>query len=202
MCIITWNGNKRFNVTALSETEILTHCQKGDKQAFGYLVKKYMKRAYFTALGFVHNHDRALDLSQQAFVNCWKAIKSVKPESTFFTWYYAALKNLCLNDIRNTQNKARCFSEIGEIDWSQIEHKQNDETSLLEKQELQEAVWKEINSMQEDYREILLLREFQELSYNEIVEILECPLGTVMSRLYAARKALKEKLQDKIKDHI
>jgi RNA polymerase sigma-70 factor (ECF subfamily) len=180
-------------LTTLSDSDIILRCQNGDKHAYGVLVKRYMKRAYFSALGFIHEHDAALDLSQEAFVKAWNHIKTIDSQRSFFTWYYTILKNLCLNEIRNLKNRAKRFSDIGIAVDQQIDIQHN-ENGLIEQKELQEQVWLAINQLEPGEREIILLREFQDLSYNEIAEILECPIGTVMSRLYSARKALKEKL--------
>lgn len=169
-------------MTDFSDSEIIHLCQAGDKHAFGLLVKKYMKRAYFSALSFVHKHDIALDISQEAFVKAWRNIKTIDTKRPFFTWYYTILKNLSLNEIRNLKTRAKNFTDIWADSGRQIEIMQYDNTGI-EREELQEQVWKAINLLEADEREIILLREFQDLSYNEIAEILQCPVGTVMSRL-------------------
>ncbi|MCB0283837.1 MAG: sigma-70 family RNA polymerase sigma factor [Calditrichaeota bacterium] len=186
-------------MTTLSDSEIIVRCQSGDKNAYGVLVKRYMKKAYYSALGFMHEHEAALDLSQEAFVKAWRGIKSVDHNRSFFTWYYTILKNLCLNELRNLKNRAKNFSEIGTLKEDII-----NESHLLpyEQKELQEQVWQAINQLQSGEREIIIMREFQDLSYNEMAEILDCPIGTIMSRLYSARKALKQKLNKVLeRDH-
>ena len=97
----------------LTDPEILVLCQKGDKRAFRLLVERYMKRGYFSALGFVHDHERALDLSMETFVKCWRAVKKIDPRRPFFTWYYAILKNMCLNEIRDAKKRCLPFSRVG-----------------------------------------------------------------------------------------
>jgi len=177
------------------EGELIRRCQAGDKQAFGVLVNKYMKRAYFTALGFVGDHDHALDLSQAAFVRAYQAIGGFNPEMKFFTWYYRILKNLSLNLLRDRTRQARPFAELGDATLLSMSDHSQDAAALAERNERKELVWKAIHALNPKEKEIILLKDFQELSYKEIADILGCPLGTVMSRLYNARKALKTKLE-------
>ncbi|MFQ5649530.1 MAG: RNA polymerase sigma factor [bacterium] len=176
------------------DSELVRRCQAGDKSAYGRLVEKYMRRAYFTALGFTGHHESALDMSQEAFVRAYRAIKKMDAEKPFFTWYYQILRNLCLNLNRDRARRARPFSEIGEARLRQMEDGAEDTAERVEQAEITEALWRAINRLQPHEREIILLKEFQELSYKEIAELLECPPGTVMSRLYTARQALKSKL--------
>ena len=177
----------------LTDPEILVLCQKGDKRAFRLLVERYMKRGYFSALGFVHDHELALDLSMETFVKCWRTLKKIDPRRPFFTWYYAILKNMCLNEIRDAKKRYLPFSRVGRADEKSL-NSVSEANGDLEKKDLQERVWQALNLLKEHDREIIMLREFQDLSYQEIAETLDCPIGTVMSRLYSARKALKEKL--------
>ncbi|MFQ5708645.1 MAG: RNA polymerase sigma factor [bacterium] len=177
------------------EHEVILQCQKGDKQAYGFLVRKYMKRAYFTALGFIGSREDALDLSQEAFVRAFRAFNRFDPRRRFFTWYYQILKNLCSNFLRDRAKHARPFAEIGDSRLESIPDQSEDASKLVEQEEVKEAVWKAINSLKEKEREIIVLKDFQELSYKEIADLLGCPMGTVMSRLYTARQALKTKLE-------
>ncbi len=189
-------------MTLLTETELIRRSQKGDKHAFGIIVNRYKKRAYFSALGFVHHHERAMDLSQEAFVKTWQAIKKIDASRNFFTWYYTILKNSCINEIRKISTSAKPYSQVDTNTLEDIEDYGMDTLRSIEKDELKQTVWQAINQLKENEREILMLREFQNFSYAEISEILNCPQGTVMSRLYSARKALKEKLTTYFSDEI
>ncbi len=181
------------------EREAILKCQNGDKQAFGFLVKKYMQRAYYIALGFIGSHESALDLSQEAFVKAFRAIKRFDTDKRFFTWYYQILRNLCFNFLRDRAKHARPFSEFDEHEISLI--KDSSITSDdVEREELVSAVQEALTELKAKDREIIILKDFQDLSYKEISEILECPIGTVMSRLYYARAALKAKLERMLYD--
>jgi RNA polymerase sigma-70 factor (ECF subfamily) len=179
----------------LDEHAVILKCQNGDKQAYGMLVKKYMKRAYFTALGLSGSHEGALDLSQEAFVRAYRSISKLDAERKFFTCYYQILRNLCLNYLRDRGRHARPFSEIGETQLNGLIDESQDATTQIEQGEMREALWKAIDTLKPQEREIIILKDFQEMSYKEIAESLACPIGTVMSRLYSARRALKTKLE-------
>ena len=179
----------------VNERSIILQCQHGDKQAYGKLVIKYMKQAYFIALGIVGSHDNALDLSQEAFVKAFKAINKFDPDKKFFTWYYRILRNLCFNFQRDKSRRARPFSEFKDEMILEIADNSQDSLEDLEKHELKKIVWDALAQLKEHDREIIMMKDFQDLSYKQIAEILDCPMGTVMSRLYNARKALKIKLE-------
>jgi len=177
------------------DSALIERCRRGDKEAYGVLVQRYMKRAYATALAWVGSHNDALDLSQEAFVRAWRGLKHFNPEFRFFTWYYRILRNLCLNHLRNRKRRARPFSEVEKAQaLEDIPDEWSDPSILAEQDEQKAAVWKALAALKEHEREILILKDFQEMSYKEIAEALDCPVGTVMSRLYHARRALRERL--------
>ncbi len=175
------------------EMQWVHQAKQGDKQAFGKLVKAYMQKAYYIALSIVHNHEKAVDLSQEAFVKAYYAFDSFDEQRRFFPWYYRILKNACLGELRKNKHSVN-FSVIGE----NIHDVKDDNISRqqeMEDDERKEQVWIAMNKLKENEREILLLREIQGQSYEEIAQLLGCPQGTVMSRLYTARQALKKRLQ-------
>ena len=170
-----------------SDIEVLNRIKRGDKEAYKIIVKKYMKRAYFTALGFVGNRDDALDLSQIAFIKAYRGLSKFDHQKSFFPWFYTILRNLCFNFIKKRRRSQTIPIEIV---------KNSNLVALRDDQEaIKESVWKAISALPDQEKEIILLKYFQDLPYKEIAEILNCPIGTVMSRLYYARKKLKEKLR-------
>ncbi len=179
----------------IDDRALIGRCQQGDKASFGQLVEKYMKRAYFTALGLVGDHEVALDLSQDAFVRAYRSIHKFDADRNFFTWYYQILRNLCFNYWRDHARHARPFSEIGNGEIESIIDLAQDSEKLAEQNEMKVALWRAMNELRPHEREIIVLKDFQELSYQQIAEALNCPIGTVMSRLFTARKALKQKLE-------
>ncbi len=162
-----------------------------EKQEFELHVKHNMKRAYFSALGFVGCHDDAVELSQEAFIRAYRNYKTFDNNKKFFTWYYKILKNLCLNFIRDS--KKQKSNNIFEF-VNTLESKENP-ISNIEEKEFTDKVQKAILELPHFDKEIIILKEFQNFSYKEISELMEVPIGTVMSRLFYARKKLADKLK-------
>ncbi len=183
-----------FEGTIAGDDDAVRLCLRGYRQAYGYLVKSYMRRAYFCALGLVGSHEAALDLSQDAFVRAYRALDRFQIGRPFFTWYYKILRNLCLNYLRDRKLRARPFSELGEEAVSRLSD-DRDTQKIVERRELKEKVWQALNELKPAEREIILLKDFHDYAYKEIADILDIPIGTVMSRLYNARRSLKAKLE-------
>ncbi|NOR13493.1 MAG: sigma-70 family RNA polymerase sigma factor [Candidatus Aminicenantes bacterium] len=165
---------------ALSESEILTLVQKGDREAYQKIVVRHMRSAYYVALAFVHNHQDALDLSPEAFIKAFRKIKKFDTERPFFPWFYRILKNLCIDHYKHRRRLNEVPLENVRV--LEVEH---------EDREMKKALWKGIDELPDEQKEIIVLRYFQQLSYQEIAEILDKPIGTVMSSLYYAKKRLK-----------
>ncbi len=164
-----------------SEREILELVKKGRKEAYQEIVSRYMKTAYYIALGFVHNQQDALDISQEAFIKAFRRIKSFDEEKPFFPWFYKLMKNLCIDHLKRTSR----MREIP-IDGIQVLDEEKED------REMKKALWKGIEELSFEQREVIILRYFREFSYQEIAEIIDKPIGTVMSSLYYAKKRLKE----------
>ena len=168
----------------LSEKEILIRVRQGDRQAYQGIVKSYMQTAYYIALGFVHNQQDALDISQDAFVRAFRKIKQFDPEKRFFPWFYRLLKNLCLDHIKKRKRMA-------EVPLDDIRLFKEDKNN----QELKEIAWKGIEALPFEQREVIILRYFRQYSYEEIAEVTGKPIGTVMSSLFYAKKKMREILK-------
>jgi RNA polymerase sigma-70 factor (ECF subfamily) len=164
------------------------------KEEFEVLVKQNMKRAYFSALGLLGSHDAAMDVTQEAFIRAYRNYKSYNKEKKFFTWYYRILKNLCLNFIRDRKTD----NETEYIEFKGAGHSQSTPAEEIENKELIEKLKNAIDELDFDDREVLILKEFENHTYKEIAEILNIPVGSVMSRLFYARKKLADKLKRKV----
>ncbi|UCE42458.1 MAG: sigma-70 family RNA polymerase sigma factor [Candidatus Aminicenantes bacterium] len=164
----------------MSEREILEVVQKGDKEAYGAIVKRYMHSAYYIALGFVHNQQDALDVSQDAFIKAFRKIKMFDTSKPFFPWFYRLLRNLCIDQLK----RKRRMREIPLEDVPVFSEEKED-------RELKETLWKGIEKLSFEQREIVILRYFRQYSYAEIAELIGKPIGTVMSSLFYAKKKLK-----------
>ncbi len=168
----------------LTEQQILEEVAAGNKEAFCHIVTRYMTRAYSIALSYVHNHQDALDLSQECFIKIFRKLKRYDPRRPFFPWMYEILKNLCLDHLRSRKVKSAVS-----LDCLQVADVPGED------RDLKAAVWRGINDLDSDDKEIILLRYFQQYSYKEIAEITGKPIGTVMSSLFYAKAKLREILK-------
>ncbi len=183
---------------ALGEPELIRRAQAGDSAAFSELVRRYMRRAYYAALGLVGCHDDALDLSQEAFVRAYEARHRIDPELPFFTWLYQILRRLCFNFVRDRGLRRRKLE--GAAEWLAQEASQRidepDPQRGAELSELRQRLRRGIEALPDREREVLVLKEFEGLRYREIAELVGIPIGTVMSRLYTARRNLARAMED------
>jgi RNA polymerase sigma-70 factor (ECF subfamily) len=169
------------DLNRLSEKELLEQVRKGDKDAFRVIVTRHMKPAYYVALGFLRNHQDALDVSQDAFIRAYRKRKSFDPQRPFFPWFYRLLRNLCLDYIKKYRRRDKT-----PLDENRILNEKEEDF------ELKRTMWKGIDELPFEHREIIILRYFRQMSYQEIAEMVGKPIGTVMSSLFYAKKKLRE----------
>ena len=187
-------------MTGVCQDEIIAmqRCRRGSAEAFESLVNRYMKDAYFIALGFVGNREDAMDLSQEAFVRAYRNIKHIKPGRRFFPWFYQILKNLCISHLR--KRRYRKASSLDREDCPEVASTADcfSPDVVAARNETKDKVWQAISKLDPKHREVIILRHFQNMSYDQIAEALFCNKGTVTSRLYYARKRLQELLGTEI----
>jgi len=175
-----------------SQLEIDKQCieavQSGDKDAYCTIVKCYMKKAYYIALGFVKSEPDALDVSQDAFIKAYKHIKKFKTGNPFFPWFYQILKNLCLDWLKKNRKR-------NQIPLENIKLSSGPGCS----QDIKIQIWKGIEKLPLAQKEILILRYFQGFSYVEIARMLNKPLGSVMSSIHYAKRNLRNKMEKILK---
>lgn len=178
----------------ICDNDLVAQAIKGRVSAFKELVERYQRRAYFYALGMVHNPDDARDLSQEAFVRVLKHLKRFDQKYPFKVWLFHILSNLCKNHLRQRNTHENIVFGWDDDRALTIPDRRNPE-AVLDKAELKSQVWKAIGQLPEKFREIIILSHFQEMSYDQISHVLEIPRGSVMSRLYYARLKLREILE-------
>jgi RNA polymerase sigma-70 factor, ECF subfamily len=181
----------------VDERSIMERCRNGDREAFSAIVQHYMKPAYYVALGYVGRPEDALDLSQEAFVTAFRHLKRFDPSRNFFPWFYSILKNLCINHLNRLRRRRedsinQMAEETGEL--SIPVETADPERSLVQK-DLEMKIGSALARLHHKEREIIILQHFQDYSYREIADLLGIPIGTVMSRLYGARRALRRELE-------
>jgi RNA polymerase sigma-70 factor (ECF subfamily) len=194
--------------TTDEDYEFVSLCKKGDTDAFEVLVKKHQKRMLNIAYRMTGNYEEACDIVQDAFVSAYKSIKSFRGKAKFSTWLCTIVMNLSKNRLK--QLKTQLHHEKFSIDDPILTNNGQIRGELassgpsalesLEKKDTHEKVQECINSLDEEFREVLLLRDIQGFSYDEINNLLEVPEGTVKSRLFRAREALKDCLKNVIGD--
>jgi RNA polymerase sigma-70 factor (ECF subfamily) len=188
-----------------ADLELVKRVKQGDKAAFDLLVIKYQSRIVNLAMRFVRNQADALDISQEAFIKAYRAMPNFRGDSAFYTWLYRITVNTAKNYLAV---KSNC--RLPEVDQDPSEMEQIDtgtalkdlETpeNLLLTQEIQDTVVRAIDNLPEDLRTAISLRELEGLSYEEIAVTMDCPLGTVRSRIFRAREAIDMLLKPLIKD--
>ncbi len=182
------------------DNELIRRSAAGDKSAYGMFVTRYMQRSYYLARTFTGSHEDALDLSQEAFVRLWRSLKKLDPEKDFFPYFYAILRNMCLNAVRDAKRRAMPFSftiDDGEVPGAASMLPD----SIVTQSELPGMVEKVFESIPAEDREIILLKDMHGYSYKEIAALLSVPLGTVMSRLYTARSRFKTNIKEMGYEH-
>lgn len=179
-----------------SDKETIIACCSGAVNEYRFLVEKYKVRAYYAALLYTHNRDDALELSQEAFYRAYRALPQFDTNKNFYTWFYQILKNLCLNFVTRKKKNISFEdeSEPGVLNLTNLSGEMNPE-DIFERNEQSRMVWEAINKLGYKDREIIILKEFDDMSYQEIAEVLAIPIGSVMSRLYYARKKLLRHLE-------
>lgn len=178
------------------EQQAILDCKAGHTESFRFIVDKYKTRAYQAAYYYTGNRDDALDISQEAFYRAFRAIQRFDISKNFYTWFYKILKNLCINFLHSKKNRQATNSySADDVYMPEISSADDNPQEALEKNERSFLIKKALSSLKDKDRDIIILKDFQDLSYAEIAEILEIPAGSVMSRLYYARKKLLKKLE-------
>lgn len=177
-------------------TAVALGSYRSPREAFEAVVKTHMKDAYFIALGLVGNREDALELSQEAFYRAYKHFDQLNSQEKFFPWFYQILRNLCFSHLRKrrlrrTESLNDADGAPRQLEWSDA----FDPEMVAERNESKDRVWRAISRLDEKHREVIVLRHFRQLSYDEMARVLFCNRGTVTSRLYYARKRLKEILE-------
>lgn len=181
-----------------SDKKLVERVQKGDKGAFDLLVLKYQHKIVNLIMRYVRDPELALDIAQEAFIKAYRALPRFRGDSAFYTWMYRIAVNTAKNHLA-AQRRRPMDVELDLQDPEQYDlHAKLKETDTPEgvalSDELQETVERAIAALPEDLRTAIILRELEGMSYEEIAETMECPVGTVRSRIFRARDAIGKKV--------
>jgi len=177
------------------ETELIRRAKERDPQAFGVLVERYQRRVVSVAQAVVHNPDDALELAQEAFVRAYENLAQFESRSSFSTWLYRITANLAIDFRRREGRQIVLRGEDAENEINRLPSETGDSFKETARGELNRRLREALLQLTQEHRAVILLREVEGLSYDEISDILQCPRGTVMSRLHYARNHLRSVLK-------
>jgi RNA polymerase sigma-70 factor, ECF subfamily len=186
--------------SSAKDEALVVEARKGDTAAFEELVARHRDKLYARAFSMMRNEDEAIDLSQEAWVKGWQRLAQFQGESSFGTWMTRIVINLCLDQLR--KHKRQRADSIEEMDEESggVERQMPvltiNPTAGLERTELRARIDRALAQLSYEHRTVLVLHEFEEMEYKEIAKAMDCSIGTVMSRLFYARRKLAALLVD------
>ena len=179
---------------ALAEQDLVRLAQKGGLAAFEELVARHRDKIYARAYSMMRNEDDALDLSQDAWVKGWRRLEQFQGDSSFVTWMTRIVINLCLDQLRKHKRQRTESIEAMDEESGGVERQMpvvtTNPTEGLERGELRQRIDRALAQLSHEHRTVLVLHEFEELEYKEIAKRMNCSIGTVMSRLFYARRRM------------
>jgi RNA polymerase sigma-70 factor, ECF subfamily len=178
----------------LTDVDLVRSSQKGGMAAFEELVARHRDKIYARAYSMMRNEDEALDLSQEAWVKGWQRLAQFQGDSSFVTWMTRIVINLCLDQLRKQKRQRAESIEMLEEEAGGVERYMPtttpNPTEGLERTELRKRIDRALGQLSPEHRAVLVLHEFEELEYKEIAKRMGCSIGTVMSRLFYARRRM------------
>jgi RNA polymerase sigma-70 factor (ECF subfamily) len=180
-----------------TDKQLVERVQRGDKRAYDLLVLKYQHKIVGLVGRYLRDQDEVQDVAQEAFIKAYRALPRFRGDSAFYTWLYRIAINTAKNHLVSRSRRPP-DTDI-DVDMEEGTHQEslsdmvNPENSLATDQ-LEAVVYRAIDDLAEDLKVAVTLREFEGLSYEEIAEVMDCPVGTVRSRIFRAREAIEKKI--------
>ncbi len=182
-----------------ADRELVEQAQQGDNRAFDALVRKYQHKIVKLVSRYLHDPHESLDVAQDAFLKAYRALPNFRGDSAFYTWLYRIAINTAKNHLVaqgrrppdedvDAQEAEQYDGQSGLKEYATPEH-------LLLRDEIEQTVFRAIEDLPEDLRTAITLRELEGMSYEEIAQTMDCPVGTVRSRIFRAREAIDRKLR-------
>ena len=189
-----------INYSSADDATLVRAAQKGDMAAFEELIARHRDKIYARAFSMMRNEQDAIDLSQEAWVKGWQRLKQFQGDSSVSTWMTRIVINLCLDQLRKqsrrkTESIEVMYEESGGVE-RQMPVVTINPTERLERGELRQRIDQGMAQLSHEHRTVLVLHEFEELDYKAIAKAMDCSIGTVMSRLFYARRKLAGLLAD------
>ncbi len=181
-----------------ADLALIRQVQQGNKQAYNFLVKKYQYKVLSIAQKYVSDPTDAQDVAQEAFIKAYQALVNFRGESAFYTWLYRITVNTAINYL-NTNTKKNTFVDINTPDIESYDgaerlHSIDSPDRLIEAMDAKAVILNTLKTLPYELKESIVLREIEEMSYEEIAERMQCPIGTVRSRIFRAREAIDKEL--------
>jgi RNA polymerase sigma-70 factor (ECF subfamily) len=178
----------------LDDEQLVEAAKRGDMMAFEELVARHRVKIYARAFSMMRNEDEALDLSQEAWVKAWQRLRQFQGDSSFATWMTRIVINLCLDQLRKQKRQRAESIEVMQDELGGVERYMApitvNPTERLERDELRDRIDQALAQLSVAHRTVLILHEFEGLEYKEIAKRMNCSIGTVMSRLFYARRRM------------
>lgn len=178
----------------LEDMALVRAAQRGDMQAFEELMGRHRDKIYARAFSMMRNEEVAIDLSQEAWVKGWQRLKQFQGDSSYLTWMTRIIINLCLDQLRKHKRQRAESIEWLEEESGGVERQMpvvtSNPTERLERAELRQRIDRALALLSHEHRTVLILHEFEELEYKKIAKQMQCSIGTVMSRLFYARRKM------------
>jgi len=179
---------------SMEDVALWKAAQRGDMRAFEELVARHRDKVYARAFSMIRNEEDAIDLSQEAWIKAWQRLKQFQGDSSFLTWMTRIVINLCLDRLRKMKRERAESIENLEEESGGVERQMPtvavNPTERLERSELRQRIDKALGQLSYEHRTVLILHEFEDLEYKEIAKRMQCSIGTVMSRLFYARRKM------------
>lgn len=179
---------------SLSDEKLVSRARRGEMAAFEELVARHRDKVYARAFSMMRSEDDALEVSQEAWIKGWQRLKQFQGDSSFLTWMTRIVINLCLDHLRKRKRHRAESIETLKEEAGGVERFMpiltSNPTAGLERQELRQRLDQAMAQLSYEHRTVLILHEFEELEYKEIAKRMGCSIGTVMSRLFYARRKL------------
>jgi len=180
--------------SAQDDETLVRAAQRGNMPAFEELVARHRDKVFARAYSMMRNEEDAIDLSQEAWVKAWQRLKQFHRESSFSTWITRIVINLCLDQLRRQKRQRAESIEAMEEESGGVERQMPvvtvNPTERLERAELRARIDRALNQLSEAHRTVLVLHEFEQMEYKLIAKTMGCSIGTVMSRLFYARRKM------------
>ena len=190
--------------SSADDPTLVRAAQQGDMTAFEELVARHRDKIYARAYSMMRNEEEAIDLSQEAWIKGWQRLKQFQGEASFGTWMTRIVINLCLDQLRKyKRQRTESIEEMSEESGGVERHMPVvtvNPTAGLERGELRQRIDRALGQLSHEHRTVLVLHEFEEMEYKEIAKTMGCSIGTVMSRLFYARRKMAALLADMKKE--